>query len=363
VADTYTEQADANVGAIGTGAMTLAEAAIKEQDYLKKGVLELFVDNNPVLARLPFMDIEGNSYMYDYETALPSVGFRAVTEGYSVSHGRSDQRSVGLAIFGGDLDVDRFIIKTRSSVNDQRALQEAMQVKAMSLTWLKYFFDGDRAASSNEEFDGVNVLLGDAYHSAAVPNGRDMDSFPEGGVNGWYAVDSLVDVLDEALDDVIGGNSTKVILANKTTRRWLNKIARQDGQISIERDQWGYQVMSYAGVPIVEIETDAAGTEILGFDETQGTLRPRAPAPMPPRSTWRVSSPTTSRGSRTAAWTFATLASSRANRSSGPASSGSVRSRSCTRALSSASVVSWGMLPRSRPRGAGRPAPRTLGGC
>ena len=271
MADTYTEQADANVGAIGTGAMTLAEAAIKEQDYLKKGVLELFVDNNPVLARLPFMDIEGNSYMYDYETALPSVGFRAVNEGYSVSHGRSDQRSVGLAIFGGDLDVDRFIIKTRSSVNDQRALQEAMQVKAMSLTWLKYFFDGDRAASSNEEFDGVNVLLGDAYHSAAVPNGRDMDSFPEGGGNGWYAVDSLVDVLDEALDDVIGGNSSKVILANKTTRRWLNKIARQDGQISIERDQWGYQVMSYAGVPIVEIETDAAGTEILGFDETQGT--------------------------------------------------------------------------------------------
>lgn len=271
MADTYTEQADANVGAIGTGAMTLAEAAIKEQDYLKKGVLELFVENNPILARLPFMDIEGNSYMYDYETALPSVGFRAVNEGYGSSHGRADQRAVGLAIFGGDLDVDRFIIKTRSSVNDQRAMQEAMQVKAMSLTWLKYFFDGDRTTSSNEEFDGVNILLGDDYHTTAVPNGRDMDSFPVGGDNGWYADTDLVDAMDEALDDVIGGNSTKVILANKATRRWLNKIARNDGQISIELDRWGYQIMSYAGVPIIEIEADATGSDVLAFDETLGT--------------------------------------------------------------------------------------------
>lgn len=272
MADTYSEQADANVGAVGTGALTLAQAAVRETDYLKKGVLELFVDENPILARLPIMEIEGNSYKYNYETALPAVGFRAVNEGYEVGHGRAAQRTVGLAIFGGDLDVDRFIMQTRSSVNPQRAQQEAMQIKAMSLTWLKYFFDGNRATSSEEQFDGVNVLLADTYHNTGVPNGRDMDTFPTGGTDGWKADEALIDALDEGLDDVIGGVRNKVILANKTTRRWLTKLARSEGQITISRDEWGYQVTSYAGVPILEIETDALGNEILGFDETQGNV-------------------------------------------------------------------------------------------
>jgi hypothetical protein len=250
------------------GAMTLAQAMLLEKDVLKKGVLEIFVDENPLLQRLPFMEIEGNSLMYDYEVSLPGVGFRAVNEGYSAEHGRVAQRSVGLTIFGGDLDVDNFIIKTRSSVNDQRAIQEEAQLKSMSLTWLKYFFDGDRTTSGNEEFDGVNILLADTFHGSGGAAGRAMIDTPQ--TDGYYANVDLVDSLDEAMDDVIGGSKSKVILANKTARRWLTKLTRADGQISIDRDSWGYQTNQYAGVPILEIEDDADGSEVLGFDETTG---------------------------------------------------------------------------------------------
>lgn len=271
MADLYVQQADANSSTTGAGALTVAQAAKLEQDYLKRGVLELFAQTSPVLQKLPFMEIEGNSYQYSYETKLPAVGFRSVNEGYTVSHGLTERRSVGLAIFGGDLDVDKFLVDTKSSVNDQRAIQESMKVKAMSLTFTKYFFDGDRTTSGNEEFDGVNVLLADTFHTAAGAAKMDMDFYPAGGGNGWDATTSLVDALDEALDRVIGPNSGKVILANKTTRRWLSKLARQDGQISIARSEYGYQMYEYAGVPILEIETDAEGSEILGFDETLGT--------------------------------------------------------------------------------------------
>jgi hypothetical protein len=269
VADTWAQQNDLNAAAVGTGALTLAQAALLEKDVLKQGVLEIFTAENPVLQRLPFMDIAGNSLMYDYEVALPAVGFRSVNEGYDTSHGRAAQRSVGLAIFGGDLDVDKFIIQTRSSVNDQRALQEAQQVKAMSYQWLKYFFDGDRSTSGNEEFDGVNLLLADTYHTpggAAAP--WDMDVIA--GAATGYAATAILDYIDEALDAVIGPNSNKVILANKTTHRWLTKQARANAQIDISVDQWGYQVERYAGVPIIDIETDASGAEILAFDENCG---------------------------------------------------------------------------------------------
>jgi hypothetical protein len=271
MADTYTEQHDVNTSTTGVGALTIAQAAKLEQDYLKKGVLELFARTSPIMERLPFMEIEGNSYQYNYETKLPAVGFRSVNEGYSTSHGLTDRRSVGLAIFGGDLDVDRFIVETRSSTNDQRAIQEAMQAKAMALTFTKQFFDGNRTSSTQEEFDGVNILLADTYHTASGAAKMDMDFYPSGGGNGWTASAALQDALDEALDRVVGPNSGKVILANKTTRRWLSKLARNDGQISINRNEYGYQVYEYAGVPILEIETDAAGDEILGFDETLGT--------------------------------------------------------------------------------------------
>lgn len=269
MADTWVQQNDANSSTSGAGAVTLAEAAKLEKDVLKAGVMELFVENNPILGRIPWEDISGNSLMYDYEVALPGVGFRSVNEGYTQTHSRFGQRTVGLAIFGGELDVDKFIVKTRSSTNDQRSQQERGQVKSMSLSWLKYFFDGHRDnGGANEEFDGVNILLADAYHTAAGAAKVNMTA-PSTG-DGWKADELLLDYMDEALDLVIGPNSSKVILCNKTTRRWMSRLARANAQIDIGVDAWGYQVTKYNGVPLVEIETDAEGTEILGFDETMG---------------------------------------------------------------------------------------------
>lgn len=282
MADTYTQQADtlaANAGTT-TGAMTLSDAMKLDTDILRKGVIEVFIRENPILQRLPFMEIAGNSLLYDYEVALPGVGFRSVNEGFTVKHGTVGQRAVGLAIFGGDLDVDRFIIKTRSTVNDQRSIQEGMQLLSMSKTFSKMFFDGARTTSGNEEFDGVNLLLADAYHTkagAAGTNGsieEDMAWAPH--TAGWYAqtattlVPRLQDALDVAIDQVVGGTNNKVILMNKKTRRYLTKQARGEGQIVISKDEWGYQVTSYAGIPILEIEDDATGAQILGFDETLG---------------------------------------------------------------------------------------------
>jgi hypothetical protein len=289
MADTYTQQNDTQSGNAGTtvGAMTLTDSLKLDTDTLRKGVVELFIRENPILQRLPWMEIAGNSLLYDYEVALPGVGFRSVNEGYTVKHGTVGQRAVGLAIFGGDLDVDRFIIKTRSTVNDQRAIQEGMQVLSMSKTFQKMFFDGARTTSGNEEFDGVNTLLADAYHTSAGAAGTsgatvDMahaayDEHDAIATNGVYAkssttgVDNLMNNLDIAIDSVIGGTANKVILMNKTLRRSLTKQARSNAQITIDKDQWGYQVFSYGGVPILEIEDDAAGSQILGFDETVGS--------------------------------------------------------------------------------------------
>jgi hypothetical protein len=267
MATTWVQQNDtASAVTDGTGALTLAEAARIEKDTLKKGVLELFANDNPVLERCPFMDIEGNSLMYNYETKLPGVGFRSVNEGYSTSHAQTAQRTVGLAIAGGDLDVDKFIIQTRGSVNNQRAIQEAAQVKAMSLKWLKTFFDGDRsgATPANEEFDGLNILLADSYYTdkGMVFTHHDAE------LAAWDISESgspLQDDLDEAIDKVIG--TPDFIFCNKQVKRFLTRVARKNSQITVDLDRWGYSVTKYADIPLIAIEDDNLGSAILGQDE------------------------------------------------------------------------------------------------
>ena len=58
-------------------AVSLAEAAILSDNELQAAIIETFVDQSPVLARLPFMEIEGNAYQYTQELSLPGIAFRA----------------------------------------------------------------------------------------------------------------------------------------------------------------------------------------------------------------------------------------------------------------------------------------------
>ncbi|MCX4629000.1 major capsid protein [Streptomyces sp. NBC_01443] len=110
---------------------------------MQRGVIEAFVQESPILDRLPLMKIAGNAYRYNEESTLPGVSFRAVNEAYPESTGTLNQKIETLAILGGDADVDKFIVQTRGNLNDQRAVQIMMKVKAASVHFSDQFFNGD----------------------------------------------------------------------------------------------------------------------------------------------------------------------------------------------------------------------------
>ncbi|MEV2336489.1 major capsid protein [Paenibacillus larvae] len=229
-------------------ALTLPEAAKLSTDTLQKGVIETFARSSAVLEMLPFMDIVGNSYRYNQEAALPGVGFRGVNEGYQESTGVVNQLSEGLVIAGGDVDVDRFIVQTRGNVNDQRAIQTQMKTKALALTWTKTFFKGD-VAQDPKSFDGLQKRL----------TGKQVIDGKSGELT--------ITMLDELIDAVEG--QPDVIYSNKTMRREIKRVIQDHhGYTESEYDKYGRPVISYGGIPIRFIETDAQGNEIIGFDET-----------------------------------------------------------------------------------------------
>ena len=139
-------------------AMTLVEAAKYSQNDLQRGVLETFVIESPVLDRIPFMEISGNAFAYNQEATLPGVEFRAVNAAYTESTGTINQATESLVILGGDADVDTFLVATRGNLNDLRAEQTALKVKAAAYKFQDSFINGDTGVDANS-FDGLKKRL------------------------------------------------------------------------------------------------------------------------------------------------------------------------------------------------------------
>lgn len=151
-------------------AVTLSQAAVLSQDDLQRGVIETFIIESAVLDRIPLLEIEGNAYAYNNEATLPGVEFRAVNSAYAESTGTVNQATESLVILGGDADVDTFIAQTRSNLNDQRAVQTRMKVKAAVYKYQDAFINGDVAVDANS-FDGLKKRLTGAQVISAGTNG------------------------------------------------------------------------------------------------------------------------------------------------------------------------------------------------
>lgn len=240
-------------------ALTLLESAKLSQDALKRGVMEQYVLNAPVLQKLPFMDIVGNAYTYNVEETLPGIAFRGVNEGYEESTGIVNPQSESLVIMGGDADVDKFIQQTRSNINDQRAIQTAMKVKALAYKFQDQFFNGDVAVDP-KGFDGLKKRITGEQIIEAEENGFDINTMPP---------HKLLELLDQLLYSV-QGKADALYMDSKLLLK-IKSIARQMGYFEHTTDAFGKSVFAYDSVPFFDAGTRPEGTKVIGHNETQGT--------------------------------------------------------------------------------------------
>lgn len=229
-------------------ALLLEEANKLSQDQLRAGVIEVFVENSPILERIDFLNLTGNAYTYNMEGALPGVAFRGVNESYTPSTGVINPQVESLKIAGGELDVDAHIIRTRGT--GVRSAHEALKIKALARSMNKAIFDGN-SETDPREFDGLNRRLTGSQKILAGAGGAALTQ----------------DMLDGLLASVPGSNA---IYVGEGGQQLLTKLLRGDSQISTGVDAFGRQVTTYAGIPILNVGKDSANAEILGFDEDPG---------------------------------------------------------------------------------------------
>jgi hypothetical protein len=106
--------------------------AMGNDEVKRSAIIELFAYPD-LLKVLPFMDVPGGSYTYTQEGQLPGVAFRGFNEAYGNGVGVVNSQVEVLKIVGGDLDVDKALIKTHGA--NIRTMQEKMKVKALSSSW------------------------------------------------------------------------------------------------------------------------------------------------------------------------------------------------------------------------------------
>lgn len=246
-------------------AVTLAQSALLSQNMLRRGVIETFIQFSPVLDRIPLMPIEGNAFAYNSEGTLPGIEFRAVNSAYAESTGVVNQSTESLVILGGDADVDRFIVQTRGNLNDQRAVQTRMKVKAASFKFSDAFINGDTAVDANS-FDGLKKRLTGAQVIVAGTNGLPMIG------NGGTDADAFLDAVDNLIAAVsLGGGPPNALYMNRATLTRFGGLLRRKLIYVETPDNFGRPQLTYAGIPLLDIGTKADGTQIIPQTEVAGT--------------------------------------------------------------------------------------------
>lgn len=232
--------------------LTLVEAAkLYAGDPLRSAIIELYAKSSDILRVLPFQTINGSALRYNQEQTLPGIGFRGINEAYTESTGVINPVTEPLVIAGGDLDVDKFLLDTMGE--NQRAVHEAMKMKALALSWTKTFIKGSQATAPRE-FDGLQTrIVGNQLVAAGATGGGDPLSLA---------------IMDQAIDAC--ENPTHILMS-KAMRRKFSVAARTStvaGDLRWEKDDFGRQVAIYNDLPIVIVDEDNTGTAILGFNET-----------------------------------------------------------------------------------------------
>lgn len=241
-------------------ALTLVQAAVVSRDQLAAGVMQVFTSNSYILDRLAFETIEGTAYKYFQESALPGAEFRAVNAAYSESTGTFTSATEGLAILGGDADVDRFIQLTRSDQIDQVATQLEMKSRSVAHKFNDTFVNGNTGTDANS-FNGLKTRLTGGQVISMGTNGAQINT---DNTTRHFFLDRL--------DDLIAAvPNCDVLLTNRQVLSRYRSAARQltIGQQTV--DNLGRTVDTYNGIPIVDVGNKADGTQIIPATETQGT--------------------------------------------------------------------------------------------
>lgn len=218
--------------------LLLAESAKLSNDLVQRGVIETILEESPMLRVMPFLEVEGNSFKYNQELALGGAAFYAVNGVWSEGAATFTQKTASLGILGGDADTDNFVQRSRSNLNDQRAIQTVLKAKDVARKWEQTVLYGDTATDPNA-FDGLSVVISTSGSSPQV-----LTPAAGGGA-------MTLALVDELIDRVKGGKPDFLLTTKKQRRKLKSLLTASAHYVESGESSFGRNVMHYDGIPVL----------------------------------------------------------------------------------------------------------------
>lgn len=239
--------------------MTMADAVQYGgfEDF-ETGIYKRFTELSPVLAILPWVQIEGNSITYTVEDSLPTAANRPIGGTYTSSTPAATKLTEELKITGDQGQIDNYLIATQGNKDKAVDLKVALfdgLAQAVSNKVDQDFWEGDSIADVNA-VDGMRNRLSGNQVVSVTTNGGPL----------------TIDLFDQTIDLVPFENRHAFL--NRFERRKFNALLRAAGtsiQMVMSPNEVGRQIDLYGDVELHVVERTGDASSILGFDEVSGS--------------------------------------------------------------------------------------------
>lgn len=232
--------------------LTLAQHRVLMQDKVVQGVIDELRRNNFMLQRLPFDDTanpgsqgQGWYYVYTRMLAPSTVGTRALNAEYTNSEATAQSITTKLAIMGGTYKIDRTMRNT-GHVANQVTFQVEQKTRAAGAYFNELVITGDTGVDANA-FDGLSKILTGSSTEYNTGAAIALDSEANITAN----AKKFMNMMDEFLSELDG--TPDALLVNRKLAVKIRAVGRELKYYDTQRDEFGRQVETYAGIPFVDL--------------------------------------------------------------------------------------------------------------
>jgi hypothetical protein len=226
-------------------ALTLAESAKLTQDVLLRGVIETIIKDSPILQVMPFVHIEGNGLTYNREKALSAAAWHAPLGDWTTTTAPEfDKLTDTLCILGRNADLDKFIVQTRSNIQDIEAVVLELAAKSLRHEFERSMIYGTTGTYLTGQTADANMFNGLIVKIATKTA---SDQVIAAGATGASLTLGMLD----RLHDAVKGGKPDCFMMSKRSRRKIMDLCRAAGfAIEVDRNEWGTYIERWNGVPI-----------------------------------------------------------------------------------------------------------------
>lgn len=217
-------------------ALTLTDGNMYSTTTLQKAIIDILVKDSPILEKLQFEELMGNSLTYDKVATRSTADFYDVGDTWVEDTVVLEQATVTLKRLGGDADIDNFLARTRSNIIDLKATVVNDKVLAVQETFLDQFYYGTLAKAKG--FSGMQALMTSTTYNTV-----------HAGATTGTALSMAK--LYEAID-LVTGFTPSIVVMTKKMRRLIQVYLDTIGEkYPTSRDQWGKMIEYFGTIPLV----------------------------------------------------------------------------------------------------------------